>query len=44
MAYNMGEYGASVLWEQGIYETSYSKKVLAKADEYKEQLENSIKK
>lgn len=34
MAYNMGEYGASVLWEQGIYETVYSNKVLAKADEY----------
>lgn len=34
MAYNMGEYGASVLWEQGIYETAYSNKVLAKADEY----------
>ncbi len=34
MAYNMGEYGASVLWEQGIYETNYSRKVLSKADEY----------
>lgn len=34
MAYNMGEYGASVLWEQGIYETAYSNKVIAKADEY----------
>ena len=34
MAYNMGEYGASVLWEKGIYETAYSQKVLAKADEY----------
>jgi hypothetical protein len=38
MAYNMGEYGASVLWEQGIYETSYSNKVLAKAEEYAAQL------
>lgn len=37
MAYNMGEYGASVLWKQGIYETEYSNKVLAKADEYAEQ-------
>lgn len=44
MAYNMGEYGASVLWEQGIYETSYSEKVLAMAEEYREQLENNIKK
>lgn len=34
MAYNMGEYGASVLWEQGVYETAYSNKVLAKANEY----------
>lgn len=44
MAYNMGEYGASCLWEQGVYETNYSKKVFAKADEYKAQIENSIKK
>lgn len=44
MAYNMGEYGASQLWKQGVYETSYSKKVLAKADEYKAQLENNVKK
>ena len=34
MAYNMGEYGASVLWDKGVYETSYSKKVLSVADEY----------
>lgn len=34
MAYNMGEYGASTLWERGVYETTYSNKVLAKADEY----------
>lgn len=44
MAYNMGEYGASVLWEQGIFETSYSRKVLAKADEFKEQLDKNVKK
>ena len=37
MAYNMGEYGASVLWEQGIYETKYSNKVLTQADKYAEQ-------
>lgn len=35
MAYNMGEYGASVLWKQGITETSYSKKILNRADEFK---------
>lgn len=34
MAYNMGEYGASVLWDNGVYATSYSQKVLAKAEEY----------
>ena len=34
MAYNMGEYGASVLWDKGVYETSYSIKVLTKAAEY----------
>lgn len=34
MAYNLGEYGASVLWDKGIYSTSYSNKILAKADEY----------
>lgn len=37
MAYNLGEYGASVLWDKGIYETSYSLKVLAVADEYEAQ-------
>ncbi len=39
MAYNMGEYGASVLWEQGIYETKYSNKVLTQADKYAAQHE-----
>lgn len=34
MAYNMGDYGASVLWEKGICSTTYTNKVLAKADEY----------
>lgn len=37
MAYNMGEYGASVLWDKGVYETSYSNKVLSKAEEYAKQ-------
>jgi hypothetical protein len=39
MAYNMGEYGASVLWEQGITETTYSRKVLQQADIYAAALE-----
>lgn len=34
MAYNMGEYGASQLWDSGIYSTIYSEKVIAKAQEY----------
>lgn len=34
MAYNMGEYGASVLWKNGVYTTSYTNKILDKADEY----------
>lgn len=34
MAYSLGEYGASVLWEQGVYSTNYSNKILAKANEY----------
>lgn len=37
MAYNLGEYGASVLWDKGIYETSYSRNVLSVADEYEAQ-------
>ena len=44
MAYHMGEHGASLLWEQGIYETTYSRKVFEKADEFKAQIEKSTKK
>lgn len=36
MSYNMGEYGASALWEEGIHTTSYTEKVLTKYKEYKE--------
>lgn len=39
MAYNMGEYGASQLWDSGIYSTMYSEKVIAKAQEYSLQKE-----
>ncbi len=28
MAYNMGEYGASQMWEQGIYTSAYSREVI----------------
>lgn len=41
MAYNMGEYGASQLWDSGIYSTMYSEKVIAKAQEYSLQKEVS---
>lgn len=33
MAYNMGETGAQRLWNEGIYETSYTKKVNAAREE-----------
>lgn len=33
MCYNMGTYGAKRAWEKGIYETSYSKKVLKAKEE-----------
>jgi hypothetical protein len=38
MAYNMGSAGASKLWEQGIYETDYSKSIMEKAVEYREEI------
>lgn len=41
MAYNMGETGASCLWEQGIFETNYSKKVLQYQQQFIEELERS---
>lgn len=34
MAYNMGETGAARLWEKGIYETTYSKNILEKMNEF----------
>lgn len=40
MAYNMGEAGAKKLWDQGIYENNYSKKILEKEIEYSEYLDN----
>lgn len=36
MAYNMGDGGASRLWQQGIYETAYSRKIMQKITELKE--------
>ena len=36
MAYNMGDYGSSSLWEEGIHSTAYTEKVIEKYKEYKE--------
>lgn len=41
MAYNMGETGAGILWEQGIFETNYSKSVLQIQQEMNAELERS---
>ena len=38
MAYNMGERGASRAWENGIFETTYSKEIVEQAAEYQKQL------
>lgn len=34
MAYNMGAGGASSLWEQGVYSTAYSQKIVERMDGY----------
>ena len=41
MAYHMGETGAGRLWEKGIFETSYTRKVLTYAENYRRELENN---
>lgn len=38
MAYNMGETGASVLWNKGIKSTPYSESVMKKAQKYQEKI------
>lgn len=38
MAYNMGETGASRLWEKGIYESNYSRSIMEQAAEYEQQI------
>ena len=38
MVYNMGEYGASQLWEQGIFESNYSRSVLLKQAAFQNEL------
>lgn len=43
MAYNMGEYGASMLWEQGVYETTFTRRIFETADKYEAEIESSKK-
>jgi hypothetical protein len=41
MAYNLGETGASRLWEMDIFEINYSTKVLEYQQNFKAELERS---
>ena len=36
MAYNIGDYGSSALWEAGVHSTAYVDKVMTKYNEFKE--------
>ena len=38
MAYNLGANGAKRLWNEGIYETSYSRKILSVMEEYEDEI------
>lgn len=38
MAYNMGENGASRLWEKGIFETDYTQSILTIQEQFNDQL------
>lgn len=38
MAYNLGESGASALWDEGVFETTYTNKILESAAEYEQQI------
>lgn len=42
MAYNMGENGASRLWEKGIYETSYTESILSIQQQFNEQVQGDV--
>lgn len=39
MAYNMGEAGASRLWEKGVFSTDYTKSILTIQEQFNDQLE-----
>lgn len=40
MAYNMGGSGAKKLWDKGVYSTTYSKSILQRAQELKQELQD----
>ena len=40
MAYNMGEHGANLLWEQGVFDTNYTRRVMTYAEEFRRELES----
>lgn len=40
MVYNMGATGAKRLWDQGIYSTAYTKQILQRAHEIKQELQD----
>ena len=42
MAYNMGETGASKLWNKGVYSTDYAEDILQQADIYSKQIEERM--
>ena len=42
MVYNCGEFGAARLWNNGVYSTNYSKKVIKKIDEIKSSAIQSV--
>lgn len=44
MAYNLGETGAKKLWDQGIYETNYTKKVIENVQVFKNYIDERMTK
>jgi hypothetical protein len=42
MAYNMGEGGASYLWDKGVYSTDYAEDILLQADRYTKEIQERM--
>jgi len=40
MAYNMGESGATKLWDKGVFETEYSNRILTRAQEIQQDIQD----